>query len=163
MILVLLGTQDKPFTRLLKIIDRACMLGDISEKVIVQAGHTKYTPHSLSKNMKIYDFISDEKLEKYLDECDLIITHGGVGSIMMGLKKHKKIIAVPRLKKYKEHTNDHQLQIVEKFSKDNYLIYLDNLEKLSETITKMKILRFKDFRTNTNNIVSLIENYIKEN
>ena len=42
MILVTLGTQDKSFVRLLKAIDREIKKGNIKEKVIVQAGYTKY-------------------------------------------------------------------------------------------------------------------------
>ena len=42
MIFVTLGTQDKDFSRLLKAIDREIEKGTIKEKVIVQAGHSKY-------------------------------------------------------------------------------------------------------------------------
>ena len=48
MIFVVLGTQDKSFERLLKAIDEQIEMKNIKEKVIVQAGSTKYK----SKNMK---------------------------------------------------------------------------------------------------------------
>ena len=38
MILVVLGTQDKQFTRLLEAVDREIEKGVIKEKVVVQAG-----------------------------------------------------------------------------------------------------------------------------
>jgi UDP-N-acetylglucosamine transferase subunit ALG13 len=53
MILVTLGTQDKDFSRLLKAIDKLIEKKVIKEKVIVQAGYTKYK----SKNMQIFDFV----------------------------------------------------------------------------------------------------------
>ena len=42
MILVTLGTQDKGFERLLKQVDEEIKKGNIREKVVVQAGYTKY-------------------------------------------------------------------------------------------------------------------------
>ena len=51
MILVTLGTQDKQFKRLLDAVEEQINLKNIKDKVIVQAGHTKYE----SKNMEIFD------------------------------------------------------------------------------------------------------------
>ena len=61
MIFVTLGTQDKDFSRLLKAIDREIEKGTIKEKVIVQAGHTKYE----SKNMEIFDLIPTDEFDDH--------------------------------------------------------------------------------------------------
>ena len=86
MILVMLGTQNNSFHRLLEEIDRLINRGVIQEKVIVQAGYTKY----MSENMEIFGLLPQEELEKYQEEADLIITHGGVGSIISSLRLGKK-------------------------------------------------------------------------
>lgn len=156
MILITLGTQDKPFERLLKAVDREILKKTITDKVIVQAGSTKYE----SKNMEIFDLIPREKFDKLIDECDLLITHGGVGSILAGVIKGKPVIAVARLAKYKEHVNDHQLQIVEKFSKEKYILGLKDLNGLGKMIIKAKTFKPKKFVSNTNNLISHIEDYI---
>ena len=122
MILVTLGTQDKSFERLLKAIDKEIEKGNIKDKVLVQAGYTKYK----SKNMEIFKSVSNDRLEELMEEASLIITHGGVGSILTALKHHKKVIATPRLSKYNEHTNDHQKQIIEEFGRLGYIIPLKN-------------------------------------
>ena len=57
MILVTLGTQDKSFKRLLEAIDKQINAGKIKDKVVVQAGLTKYS----SDNMEIFDFIPVSK------------------------------------------------------------------------------------------------------
>ena len=111
MILVTLGTQDKSFVRLLKAIDKQIELGNIKEEVIVQAGYTKYE----SKNMKIFDLVSPKELDSLMKSANIIITHGGVGSILGALKYGKPVIAAARLSKYGEHTNDHQKQIIDEF------------------------------------------------
>ncbi len=132
MIFVMLGTQNNSFHRLLEKIDELIKKQVINEKVIVQAGYTKYE----SNNMKIFDLIPQNEFEKIQDEADLIITHGGVGSIMGSIKKGKKVIAVPRLHQYGEHVNDHQKQIVESFAKKNYIIGIDDVNELEEAVIK---------------------------
>jgi UDP-N-acetylglucosamine transferase subunit ALG13 len=118
MIFVILGTQDKPFIRLLEAIDREIENGNIEDKVVVQAGCTNYK----SKNMDINSLISQEMFDKMIIEAKLVITHAGVGSILTSLNHNKKVIVAAREAKYKEHTNDHQLQIRDRFVKDGYVL-----------------------------------------
>jgi len=157
MIFVTLGTQDKGFPRLLEAIDREIENGNITEKVIVQAGYTKYS----SKNMEILDYIPADLFDNYIDEANLIITHGGAGSILTAVKKNKKVIAAARLSKYKEHTNDHQRQIVKEFSDKGYILELRDFNKLSKVIEKSRSFKPKKFESNTKNMIKLVEEYIE--
>lgn len=156
MILVVLGTQDKQFPRLLKAVDEAISSGFINERVVVQAGQTDYQ----SSNMEIFDFLSAPEFDKLMDDADLIITHGGAGTILSAIKKGKKVIAAPRLSKYMEHHNDHQKQIISEFSKDGYILPLYDFSKLGKLINKSKNFHPRKFESNTKNMDNLIENYI---
>ena len=158
MILVTLGTQDKDFSRLLKAIDKQIENGNIKDKVIVQAGYTKYE----SKNMEIFDLIDKNEFDKLIKKCDILITHGGVGCILEGLKNSKKIIAASRLKKYGEHTNDHQKQIVGEFKKQGYILELRDFNKLDEVLKDLKKFKPKKYESNNKKFVSIIDNYIKK-
>ncbi len=158
MILVTLGTQDKDFSRLLVAIDNEIKKGNIKEKVVVQAGCTNYT----SDRMEIFDLVPPEKLNRLIDQSRLVITHGGVGSILSAIKKGKIVIAAPRLKKYGEHVNDHQKQIVKEFSEDGYILELRDFNKLGKMLEKAKSFRPKKFQSNTQNMVFLIDSYIQE-
>lgn len=160
MILVTLGTQDKKFTRLLNAVQRQIDLGNIKDEVIVQAG---FTSDFKSKNMKIIDLISIEEFDKLQDECDILITHGGVGSIIGALKKGKRVIAAARLKKYKEHTNDHQIQIVNNFYEKGYLLKLDDFNDLDIVLKKAKSFKPKEFKSSTINMINIIKKYIDTN
>ena len=131
----------------------------IEDEVVVQAGFTKFD----SKDMKIFDFIDKEKLFELIDKADLIITHGGVGSIIASLKKGKKVIVVPRQKKYGEHVNNHQLQIAKKFEQDGYVKYALDLNKLGNIILEMKDFKPKKFENNKSKVVSIVENFIDNN
>lgn len=159
MILVLLGTQKNEFNRLLEAIEKNIIDGNIKEKVIVQAGCTKYT----CKFMEIFDLIPKEDIEELKKKARIIITHGGVGSILSCVKLDKKVIAVPRLLKYNEHVNDHQKQLVEKFDKKGYIIGLEDLEKLPEALKNIEKFIPKKYISNTNNFINIIENYINNN
>lgn len=158
MILVTLGTQDKSFKRLLESIEKEIINKNIKEEVIVQAGHTKYE----SDKMKIFDFISPDEMNKLIKDCNLLITHAGIGSILNAIKQNKKVIVAARLKKYKEHTNDHQLQILNEFAKSNYIIPLFDLNKLDEALLKVKTFKPNKYKSNTENFVNLIEKEIEK-
>lgn len=159
MILVTLGTQDKPFNRLLDAVQKQIDNGVIKEKVVVQAGLTKFN----SKDMKIYDLIPYEKFDKLVKECDILITHGGVASILNGLRNNKKVIAAARLKEYGEHTNNHQLQIIDNFSAAGYILKLEDFDKLDLVLKKTKNFKPKRYVSNTQNFIRQIENYIDNN
>lgn len=156
MILVTLGTQDKSFKRLLQAIEKEIKKGNIKEEVVVQAGHTKYT----SKNMKIFDFLPQEEFANLLEKTTLLITHAGIGTILGALKKNKKIIVAARLKQFKEHTNDHQLQILKQFDKHKYIIPLYDFDKLDEALTKSKTFKPNKYKSNTKEFINLIEKEI---
>ncbi len=156
MILVTLGTQDKPFKRLLLAIQKEIDNGNIKDEVVVQAGCTKFE----SKQMKIFDLIPTDEFSKLVEKCDILITHGGVGSIITGLKNNKKVIGVARLKKFGEHTNDHQLQILENFDQEKYIIYLRELDKLNEALKKAKSFKPRKYTSNTHSMIDLLVDYI---
>ena len=159
MILVTLGTQDKDFTRLLREIDRLIDKKIIKEEVIVQAGYTKYE----SKNMKIFDYVDKKQLEEYMKDANFIITHAGVGTIFDSLKKNKKVIAVARLSKYKEHNNDHQLEVVEELSKENLIIPVVEMDEMEDAIKKIDKFKPSKYKSNNSNMISLVDDYISSN
>lgn len=157
MILVTLGTQDKKFYRLLDMIQKEIDNGKIKDEIIVQAG---YSSDYKSDDMKIIDLIPIDEFDELVKKCDILITHGGVGSIITGLKHHKKIIAVPRLKKYKEHTNDHQIQIVDAFANDGYILKLGDGEDLSFVIDSINSFTPKEYKSNNKQFLKLISKEI---
>lgn len=156
MILVLLGTQNNSFKRLLDKIQECIDNKIINEEVVVQAGYTNYN----SNNMKILDFISSEELSNLLLQARFVITHGGVGSIINSIKLDKKVIAVPRLSKYNEHVNDHQIQIVEKFNNQGYILGITDISNLPKAIETINEFNPKKYKSNTNNIINIINDYI---
>lgn len=156
MILVLLGTQNNNFNRLLEEIEKLINKNIIKDEVIVQAGYTKYE----TDKMKIFDLISREQLEQFQDEANIIITHGGVGSIVSSIKKGKKVIAIPRMHKYEEHVNDHQKEIVELFNKKGYIIGLKDVTELEDAINNIKDFKPVKYQHNNDKMLKIISEFI---
>lgn len=157
MILVMLGTQNNDFHRLLDEIEKNIENGNINEDVIVQAGFTKYK----SDKMKIFSLTTKENLENLIKKADLIITHAGVGSIEMALEQNKKVIAIPRLKKFGEHVNDHQKDIEKKLDEKGCLIGIDDVSKLGIALKKVKKFIPKKYeKSNSDEIIYIIKTFI---
>lgn len=155
MILVTLGTQDKSFERLLKEVEKNIKNKTIKEEVVVQAGYTKYE----SKYMKIFDYVSQNEMDSLVAKASFIISHAGVGSILTALSNEKKIIVAPRLSKYGEHNNDHQVEIAKEFEKMGHIIYLRKMSDLETTIKNIKKFEPKLLDHN-NKVLELVEEFI---
>ena len=114
----------------------------------------------MEQNMKIFDLIPKEKLEELQENASLIITHGGVGSIVSSIEKNKKVIAVPRLHEYGEHVNNHQKEIVMDFDKKGYIIGIEKVEDLKEAIKKAKTFEPVKYQPNNQKMLKIIEDFI---
>ena len=156
MIFVILGTQDKGFDRMLKEIDELIKDGIITNRVIVQAGSTNFK----SNEMDIIDYLPMQKFHEYIEEADIIITHGGVGSILDAIKHNKKVIAIPRLEKYHEHVNNHQIEIVEEFDRLGYIMDCGNLKRLGNKLMQIEKFTPTPFVSNNEKFIQKLEEYI---
>lgn len=152
MIFVSLGTQDKPFVRLLDYLEHS----NIKDKIIVQAGFTDYE----SKKLEIHKYLDKNDFDKYIDEADLVICHGGVGTIVSCLNKDKRVLAVPRLSKYKEHQNDHQLQIVNAYYQKGYLVMMNDGDDFDEKVKEALNFKPNKFVSNNDLFVKKLKEYI---
>ena len=117
MILVTVGSQKFQFDRLLKKIDELIDDNVIDEPVFAQIGACVYKP----RNFDYVDYMTQDEFNKKIKESSLVITHAGTGVIINAIMMKKKVIAIPRLKKYNEHVDNHQLQIVKKFDRLKFI------------------------------------------
>jgi UDP-N-acetylglucosamine transferase subunit ALG13 len=104
-ILLTVGTQ-LPFDRFVAIIDR--LAPTLSEPVFAQVGHGSYRP----KNMEWLPFVSPIDFEQRVGKCSSLVSHAGIGTVVMAQKHRKPVILFPRQAALNEHRNDHQLATV---------------------------------------------------
>lgn len=158
MILVVLGTEKYVFTRPLVQLEAYAKDFSIDEKIIVQAGYTPFR----SSSMEVIPFFSMSELKELYKQARIVICHGGTGSVVTGVKLRKKVIVVPRLKKYNEHIDDHQLELVTAFKEQNYILPWLEHDKLSEVIDGLKGFQPSKFISGKDAILEYVKHYIGE-
>lgn len=159
MIFVTLGSQKFQFNRLLKKLDELIDEEVINEEVFAQIGASDYIP----RNYKYKDFLNRGEFGRYTEACDLFITHGGTGAIIGAVKKGKKVIAVPRLAKYGEHVDDHQLQLLEQFQDMNIIETCVDIDELGEKYAKIQDIEMVPYVSNTKSVIDSIMRFIESN
>lgn len=157
MIFVTLGSQKFQFDRLLRKIDELIDIGVITDEVFAQIGASTYIP----QNYKYTRFVTRDEFADYIDRASLIVTHGGTGVIMGAVKKGKKVIAVPRLAKFGEHVDDHQLQLLHQFDDLGIICSCYEPENLGKCIQEAHDKTFKPYVSNTQAIIDSIEEFLE--
>lgn len=128
MIFVSIGTHPGQFTRLIKKIDS--IAPKIKEKIIIQRGFTKYTP----KNVEFIEFTDD--IDKYFKKARLVLVQSATSLIETSLKHRKPLITIPRLKRYGEHINDHQVEFAEYVSEKYGVKSIIDIDELTPELLK---------------------------
>jgi UDP-N-acetylglucosamine transferase subunit ALG13 len=157
LIFVTVGSQKFQFNRLLQEIDRLIEEKKItSNEVFAQTGYSTYEPRFYS-NKK---FLNNEEFLDVMKKSEIIVTHGGTGSIINGVKKEKKVIGVPRTVQYDEHVDNHQFEIIEQFTNSKMIYGITDVSELENAIKKVKGMKFRKYESNTNNIIDILEGYL---
>lgn len=150
-IFVIVGTHEQQFNRLVKVCD------DLKGyNVFIQTGFSDYLP----KNASFLPFLSFQQMQEKLAWSDIIITHGGPGSILDALRFNKVPIVVPREKRYGEHVNDHQVEFCEYFSSEGAITCLRDVSKLESLLCQQNPSSYSP-QQKTSEFVANFENIIK--
>jgi len=109
LILVTMGTNDYPFTRLYNYIKQDPLYQDERCEWFVQTGSCEA---DLEPECGVVEtLIPRADMEDLVRRSALVISHCGIGSLNLMLKYRKRVIFVPRVAVHKEFSDDHQLQI----------------------------------------------------
>ncbi len=158
MIFITLGNQNFQFNRLLDKIEDLILIGVLKGKVVAQIGHTSFN----SDLIQTIQFLTKEEFQRYIDESDFVISHAGTGSIISCIKRNKKVVVVPRLQKYQEHIDNHQLEILSAFENKKLIIAVDKeLSDFQDKILSVKTIDVNKFVSNNisfnKNLIEIIE------
>ena len=130
MIFVTVGNDFRPFDRLLKKMDE--IAPSLPEKVLMQKGYSTYCP----QNTEYFDFVPMQSATEYLLKSRLVVSHAGIGTIILCKRHGIPLLILPRRKKFGEHMNDHQLEIAQALEKrkDGQIRVLYEEDQLKEKI-----------------------------
>ncbi len=105
MIFVTVGNDFRSFDRLLKKMDEIAT--SLPHDLVIQRGYSRYRP----LNGTCFDFVPMEQAIRYMKESRLVVSHSGIGTIILCKEQGIPLLILPRRKRYAEHMNDHQLEI----------------------------------------------------
>ena len=125
-VFVTVGSRNYPFDRLFIKLDELIANGIVKGTVFAQTGTSKYKP----RYFHYKDFLSQEEFISYVNDAEIVVSHGASGSIMKALNAGKKVITVTRLEKYGEHIDDHQIQNNEAFASNKYVLAAYEMDEL---------------------------------
>ena len=158
MIFISTGSRKFQFDRLIRKVDELVGEGLIEEEVFAQIAETAYVP----QHIQYKRYLLPEEFSELQKKADLVITHAGTGALIGALKKGKQVIAVPRLFKYGEHSDDHQLQVAGALEQEGYLRVVLEMDDLYQTIEECKKNPITKTYDKPSNVVPIIEAKINE-
>lgn len=133
MILLTVGTQF-PFDRLVKAVDEAIAQGGCSDEVFGQIGETTYQP----QNFRAVASLDKQRFDECFRDAAGIIGHAGMGTIGMALEMNKPLLVLPRLKKFGEVVNDHQVAIARRFEEQGHLLAAYEPQEIAGKIGQLR-------------------------
>lgn len=108
---VTVGTHTQPFDRLLELVDRAAAAGDLPAPVVVEAPRGRYRPQAVPEGRAL----SSEEHRRRLEECAVLVCHGGAGLLTTALRARRRPLVLPRRRAEEEHVDDHQVAMTARF------------------------------------------------
>jgi UDP-N-acetylglucosamine transferase subunit ALG13 len=103
MIFVTVGTNEARFDRLLHVFESS----PPDEELVIQHGPSPVRPPGST----CVDYLPYDELTRTMRRARVVVTHSGVGSIMTALANGKRPVVVPRLQRFGEAVDDHQLEL----------------------------------------------------
>lgn len=127
MILVTVGTNEAPFDRLVGAVASLAAV----DSVVLQRGHSGLEPDGV----RAVDFLPFEELASLARDAETIVTHAGVGSILLSLTCGKVPLVVPRLKLHGEAVDDHQVSLAQRLGEAGLVRVVDDVELLVAAVS----------------------------
>jgi UDP-N-acetylglucosamine transferase subunit ALG13 len=131
MIFVTVGTHEQQFDRLVEGIDRLKSESLIPREVFIQTGYSTYKPQYCEYKA----FIPFDEMNRLMSESEMVVTHGGTGSIMLVLYHRKTPIVVPRQPQFREHVDDHQVKFARTMESRQKIVAVYDIDHLGQILT----------------------------
>ena len=146
-----------PFARLTGLVARAKMTGMISERVILQTG----VGGSPIEGMDCYETLPFEDVKHTLSRADIVVCHGGTGSIITALQNCCRVIAVPRKFELGEHYDNHQSEITAALEKRGLIAIANTDEDFGAALEKVKSMPSHYATIDPTELIEFLKNELK--
>ena len=128
MIFVTVGTNETPFDRLLLAVAELPLLG--GEELVVQHGSSKIQPIGA----QLSAFLPFERLTAEVQRARVVVTHAGVGSVIVAVANGRRPVVMPRLRRHGEAVDDHQLAFAWRFERMGLVTVVETRDQLEAAV-----------------------------
>jgi len=153
LIFVTVGMHTKGFDRLLKKMDEIAATS--GEEVVMQIGHTSFRPQTA----KWFDFTTEAGIKEWCKKATVVVTQPAM-SILDAQEQGTPVIVVPRLKRYDEVIDDHQLDFARELEKQGKVVAVYDVDKLEEALRNVDLEPPK--LTRDKRLVNALKKYIAQ-
>jgi UDP-N-acetylglucosamine transferase subunit ALG13 len=123
-----------PFDRLVQAIDEMVGRQQIAETVVAQIGDGRYEP----RHMAFDRYLAKPDYDRRFAEATMLIAHAGAGTIALALQHHKPLLVVPRLGRFKEHVNDHQVVTARKYGELGHVLVAADVGEIADRLAALR-------------------------
>jgi len=126
-IFVTVGTNEASFDRLLHAVDALPR----REALVVQYGYSSVRPRGAT----LHEFLTFDEIVEHAAAARVVVTHAGVGSVTVALTVGKRPIVVPRLHRYGEAVDDHQVPFARRLAASGLVTLVEDPAELGPALT----------------------------
>lgn len=132
MIFATVGTNEARFDRLLVALGAL----RLDEPLVVQCGHSSVRP----ANANCVEFLDFEEMAAHVRAARAVVTHAGVGSVLLCLAEGVRPIVVPRRRSHGEAVDDHQLEFGRHLDASGLVTLVEDPERLQGALARTRSL-----------------------
>lgn len=150
-----------PFDRLTDLVLDAKRKGLIPERLIMQVGHCEH-PIEAVEGVDIVPEMPFHQLLELLANAEVVICHGGTGSLVTALSNHCKVIAIPRRTEMGDAYDNHQLEITEAFASRGLIEIAEDAESLEQALKAARTRQPVAIRMEHSALIAFLRARIRE-
>jgi UDP-N-acetylglucosamine--N-acetylmuramyl-(pentapeptide) pyrophosphoryl-undecaprenol N-acetylglucosamine transferase len=128
LIFVTLGTHEQPFDRAIALLAEA----GSADELYIQHGATPTRPDLIAATW--VEYLEWSTLTATMRRAQVVVSHAGVGSMVTAIRAGKKPVVIPRLARWGEHVDDHQLQLALRLAKHDAVLVCGPEDSLGEVV-----------------------------
>lgn len=156
MILLTVGSTY-PFDRLVRTMDELVASGCVADEVRAQIGAGRYEPKAMSFDR----FLDKPEFDLLLARSDCIVSHAGIGSITTALQYGKPLLVVPRLRRFGEIVNDHQLATARQYERLGHVLAAYESDQIAQQINRLKSFRPEPRSVNAVGVATRVADFLQ--
>lgn len=128
---VSVGNAQQPFTRLLDEVAR--ISPQLPQPVLVQHGHTPFA----AAGCVAVDFLDPARYAEQIRTARVLVLHAGAGSVLHAIESGHVPVVVPRLARFGEHVNDHQLAFARQLAQAGRVLLVEEAAQLAAAVPRV--------------------------